>query len=183
MVVGRLDSWRGFDLAILALGEAIKKLNGLNLHLNIVGKGDDSQRLKKIVKDNSLEPYVTFLGEVSKEEYHRLMAETDVVLNPSLKEGAVTVSFDAMTLGKPLISLDTGGYTRYFNPDYSVVIPKENRNITIRNIANAIVKLSDPKLREKMGLEAIEASNKFTWENHGKEIYDVITERIGKGIS
>ena len=179
LCVGHLDAWRGFDLAILAVAAVLKKHNFSDLKLKIAGKGPDLNRLKKLVRENNLESNVSFLGQVSKSEYLKLMQDSDIVLNPSLKEGAVTVAFDAMTLGKPLIALDTGGYTKYFKPDYSIVIPKEGRNIIIRNLADAIIKLFDPKLREKMGQNALAASKKFTWENHGKEIYDVLTERIG----
>ena len=179
LAVGRLDSWRGFDLAILALTEAIKDQKSLNAHLNIVGKGDDLKRLQRIVKENALEQHVTFCGKVSKEEYQRLMETTDVVVNASLKEGAVTVSFDAMTMGKPLIALETGGYTRYFTPDYSVVIPKEDRKKTISNIAKAIIKLADPHLRMKMGEAAITASANLSWEKHGIEIRNLF-ERFEK---
>lgn len=42
------------------------------------------------------------------------MKKCDAVINASLKEGAVTVSFDSMALGKPLLCIDTTGYTRYF---------------------------------------------------------------------
>lgn len=176
--VGRLDSWRGFDLAILALKEARGYLKGLDFHLTIVGKGKDLKRLQNIVKVNSLDSFVTFTGEVSKEEYHRLMSTTDVVLNPSLKEGAVTVSFDAMAMGKPLIALETGGYTRYFTSDYSIVISKEGRELTIGNIAKAIIKLTNPYLRKRMGEAALRASEKFSWENHGKEINEIISHKL-----
>lgn len=179
LCVGHLDAWRGFDLAILAVASALKKNCVSDLKLKIVGKGPDLNRLKKLVRENNLESSVSFLGQVSKSEYLRLMKNSDIVLNPSLKEGSVTVSFDAMTMGKPLIALDTGGYTKYFKPEYSVVIPKEGRKIIIRNLTDAIIKLAQPKLREKMGLAAIEASKEFTWQNHGKEIFKVISERIG----
>lgn len=183
LCVGRLDAWRGFDLAILALAEILKSSHsifeeggGVIFHLTIVGKGADRERLQKLVKENNLEKHVTFTGNVSREEYIRLMQETDIVLNPSLKEGAVTVSFDAMAMGKPLVALDTGGYTRYFKPDYSIVIQKEDRQTTINNLAKAISSLSDPKKREEMGDKAREAAKDFSWERHGEEIRRVFRE-------
>lgn len=49
-----------------------------------------------------------------------MMDRADVVINAALKEGAVTVSFDCMAMGKPLICLDTTGYTRYFTNEYAI---------------------------------------------------------------
>ena len=47
LVVGRLDAWRGFDLAIEAVGEAVKV--NPKIHLTILGKGSDGVRLRRLV--------------------------------------------------------------------------------------------------------------------------------------
>lgn len=108
------------------------------------------------------------------ETYKKMMDRADVVINAALKEGAVTVSFDCMAMGKPLICLDTTGYTRYFTNEYAILIPRTGRKEVIQNIKEGIVRLSDSKERKKLGQKAQEASIKFSWENHGKEIRDAI---------
>ena len=178
IAVGRLDAWRGFDIAILAVAEALKSRS--DIHLSIVGKGADLDRLENLVQTLGISNNVSFLGAVSQERYRTLMSRSDVVLNPSLKEGAVTVSFDAMSMGKPLIAIDTGGYTRYFHPEYSIVIPRRERQLTVESLSRAILKLTDGNLRIRMGENAIEASKNFTWANHGKEICDIITQTVDK---
>lgn len=178
IAVGRLDAWRGFDIAILAVAEALKSHSGI--HLSIVGKGADRERLEALAGSLGVSDNVSFLGAVSPERYRALMSRSDVVLNPSLKEGAVTVSFDAMAMGKPLVAVDTGGYTRYFKPEYSIVIPRGKRKETIENLAGAILKLTDDELRARMGERAVDASAGFTWTNHGKEICDIINRTIDR---
>lgn len=178
IAVGRLDAWRGFDIAILAISKAIKK--NPDIRLTIVGKGIDRERLENMVKEESLNEYVRFTGSVDKKHYNELMNQADVVLNPSLKEGAVTVSFDAMAMGKPLIALDTGGYTRYFNPEYSIVIPRSSRSAVINSFAEAILRLGDKNLRSSMGQMSYHAAKLLTWEHHGREICDKIKESIVK---
>lgn len=176
IAVGRLDAWRGFDIAILAVAEALKIYDDITL--TIVGKGIDRERLETLAARCGIAGKVKFTGNVDGETYRRHMSEADVVLNPSLKEGAVTVSFDAMAMGKPLVALDTTGYTRYFTPEFSTVIPRKGREETIRNFAEAIIRLHDPELRTKMGNAAAEAADKITWKRHGEEIRDIITANI-----
>ena len=130
--------------------------------------------LKKLIKRFSLEKVVTLTGKVPMETYKKMMDRADVVINAALKEGAVTVSFDCMAMGKPLICLDTTGYTRYFTNEYAILIPRTGRKEVIQNIKEGIVCLSDSKERKKLGQKAQEASIKFSWENHGKEIRDAI---------
>ena len=176
LAVGRLDAWRGFDIAIEAVAKAIETYP--EIRLGIMGKGVDRDRLESLAKKLGVSENVIFLGSVPPDDYLRLMAETDIVLNPALKEGAVTVSFDAMALGKPLVALDTTGYTRYFKPDFSIVIPRRDRNHVVSDFANAILSLTDPGLRHKMGEKAKEEACNISWHHHGEEIRDIILHAI-----
>lgn len=176
LCVGRLDAWRGFDLAIEAVARL--KSSGLMVTLDILGKGPDKERLKTMIASLGLTTNVHLCGEVSADEYRRYLSDADIVLNPSLKEGAVTVSFDAMAAGKPLIALDTTGYTRYFRPDYSVVIPQGARNKVIASIADAISRLGDATLRQSMLKAARKAAGEVSWNFHGDEIRSAIRSVI-----
>ena len=98
-MVGRLDPWRGFDLLIESFAEAVK--SNANIQLQIVGKGMDFHRLQNIIRDCQMSNHIKMIGEVSMELYKQLMRETDVVVNPCLKEGAVTTA-DSMALGNHL---------------------------------------------------------------------------------
>ena len=170
ITVGRLDAWRGFDLCIEALAGALEAQPGADIRLTIVGSGSDEERLRGIAEARGMAGKVTFAGKVPLETYKELLASSDVVINAALKEGAVTVAFDSMGMGKPLICLDTTGYTRYFNDSYAEVIKLGSRVETIKRLSIAILKMKDKELCLKMGLKAYEAGRKFIWEERGKEI-------------
>lgn len=172
ITVGHLDAWRGFDLIIEALPKVISKNS--KIHLTIVGSGPDKVRLERLVKKYALEAFVTLAGKVSMNIYKDLMKNADVVVNATLKEGAVTVSFDSMAMGKPLICLDTTGYTRYFTNDYAILIPRKGRSEVIQRLEEAMLRMTQPEERNKLGRKAQEVSEKFSWENHGMEIKDAI---------
>jgi glycosyltransferase involved in cell wall biosynthesis len=170
--VARLDAWRGFDLAIEAIALAVK--TNPNIHLSIMGDGSDRIRLENLAQNLGVEEYVSFLGSLSAEEYLQRMQETDVVVNTALKEGAVTVSFDAMALGKPLLCIDTTGYTRYFKEDFSIVIPRASRDEVIKGLSDGMIRMTDSDERLNMGKRAREVSKLISWEHHGEEIKSVI---------
>lgn len=178
LTVGRLDAWRGFDLVIESFANVVQK--NKNVHLTIVGKGSDKDRLKGIITANNLNDYVTMTGKVSMDEYHKLLINSDVVVNASLKEGAVTVSFDSMALGKPLICLDTTGYTRYFNNDYAILIPISDRKKVIEDLSNGMLRLTDRELRKSMGDKAKNAGEKFTWDARGKEFCELLKSKLNQ---
>ena len=176
IAVGRLDAWRGFDLVIESFARAAK--TNKNIHLTIVGKGADKQRLKGIAEKFGVQEQVTFTGKVAMDEYYRLLAASDVVVNASLKEGAVTVSFDSMAMGKPLICLDTTGYTRYFSNDYAVVIPRTGREEVVANLAAAMERMTDAGERTAIGEKAKTAGAQFTWAARGEEFKELLMKEL-----
>ena len=176
ITVGRLDAWRGFDLVIEAFARATEK--NKNIHLTIVGKGADKERLKGIVNKLGLQELVTFAGKVTMDEYFGLLGAADVVVNASLKEGAVTVSFDSMAMGKPLVCLDTTGYTRYFSNEYAVVIPRTGREEVINNLAAAMERMTDAGERKTIGEKAKNAGAQFTWEARGEEFKELLNSKL-----
>lgn len=178
ITVGRLDAWRGFDLVIESFARLAKEKS--NVHLTIVGKGADKERLQQLAKALNVSEKITFAGKVSMEKYYRLLAAADVVVNASLKEGAVTVSFDSMSMGKPLICLDTTGYTRYFSNEYAIVIPRTGRCEVIENIAAAMLRMTDANERKTIGEKARNAGAQFTWAARGEEYKELLEKRLEK---
>lgn len=172
LAVGRLDSWRGFDLMIEAFAKALS-IND-KLRLDILGKGGDKERLKGIISRLGVGDKVTLRGQVTMEEYYQAMSDCDVVLNPTLKEGAVTTAFDSMSFAKPLICINTGGYTRYFDNDYAVVLDLKSRCETIEDLASAVVRLADPVVRKSLSTQIVAVREQFTWARKGEQIRDVI---------
>jgi glycosyltransferase involved in cell wall biosynthesis len=182
IVVGKLDAWRAFDVLVEAFAKA--HMVNPNIELEIVGKGADWDRIKSLIKDKKMEKSIHMCGKVDMDEYFEKMNNADVIVNSSLKEGAVTVSFDSMALSKPLICVDTGGYTRYFSNDYAIVLERNKREQLIDEMEAAILKMTDEKLREEYGRKAYEAGVKYTWDFKGKEIYEKITKayrRVNSG--
>lgn len=173
MIVGRLDAWRGFDIAIEAMAIVSKTYN--HIHLDVVGDGSDKKRILRWIEQYDIGNYTTLHGQISMNMYYQMMADCDVVLNCCLKEGAVTTAFDSLSFGKPLICIDTGGYTRYFNDNYAIVIPLGKRQDTIMKIANAMVSLTSPTVRKCLGQTALTISSSYSWEAKGKKIYRLIT--------
>lgn len=178
VTIGRLDSWRGFDLIIEAMALAVK--HNAQIYLTIIGNGTDKDRLKHLIVRYNLEKHITMTGKVDMTTYYNYMKKSDAVINASLKEGAVTVSFDSMAMGKPLLCIDTTGYTRYFSSNYAIIIPRENRATTIRKLSDGILALTDKNRQKKMGELARQVGKQFTWKVRGEEVHRIISEAWSK---
>ena len=147
--------------------------------LTIVGDGPERGRLERMVDDLGLRESVRFVGQVDMETYYSYIAQADVVVNSCFREGAVTVSFDSMAMGKPLICFDTGGYTHYFAPEYSRVIKGvKSRTEAVERLAQAMAELADRELCAQMGAEAKRKSGLYDWGHKGIVIKDLIEKHV-----
>ena len=97
LVVGRLSKYKNVDLAIGAS-------NRLKFLLKVVGTGREEKRLRKIAGLT-----VQFLGSVSDEKLEELYRNCQAVIFPVQDEDFGIVPVEAMSFGKPVIALRSGG--------------------------------------------------------------------------
>ncbi|MCD7763655.1 MAG: glycosyltransferase [Lachnospiraceae bacterium] len=174
ITVGRLDGWRGFDLIIESFSQLA--INNPKIELKIIGDGAERKHLKRLISDAGMDRQIIMTGQVSMDEYNNAMKECDVVVNACLKEGGVTNAFDCMAWGKPLICIDTGGYTRNFDSECAIIIEKSSRIETIKKLRDSMQKVLDYDLRNKMSEAMHKRANEITWEKKGKLIRDRIED-------
>lgn len=98
---------KGFEQIFQAL--ALLNCDHPDIHLNMVGKGNDQERLKRIANELGLSQQVTFWGALSDEDLAAAYENCDVFVMPSKKEGFGIVFLEAMRRGKPCIGGNHGG--------------------------------------------------------------------------
>lgn len=110
LCVARQDAserYKGFEHIFQALAQL--QTARPNIHLNMVGIGNDQDRLKRAVADIGLAGRITFWGALSDEELAAAYRECDLFVMPSKKEGFGIVFLEAMRHGKPCIGGNHGG--------------------------------------------------------------------------
>ena len=107
LIVGRLASQKGVDVAIRALAIAIKDI--AQLRLQIVGDGPQRQILEKLVEDLELKDVVEFKGWCNKQQVNRSYREAGVLLQPAIwpEVAGLTVA-EAAAYGVPAIVSNIG---------------------------------------------------------------------------
>jgi phosphatidyl-myo-inositol dimannoside synthase len=101
------EKLKGIDTMIKTLPLLIKKIP--NLKYSVIGKGEDTIRLKQIAKELDVEKYVDFLGFVN--DINIYYQHCDIFSLPSKKEGFGIVYLEAMQYKKPVIGVNFGGPT------------------------------------------------------------------------
>lgn len=100
--VGRFVIQKGYDILINDMKEVVSKRD--DIHLYLIGDGNQRKKLEDLVKKNKLEDYITFLGSKSNPfKYEKLM---DGFVLESRYEGQGIVILEAKILGLDLIIPD-----------------------------------------------------------------------------
>jgi len=108
--IGRLVDWKNVDFLIICFTKYAKKSN-LNLHLIIVGTGDDKYVgfLKSLVFKLKAQKIITFVGFNS--ESHRIISSFDLMVAPSSQEPFGRTLVESMIQKTAVLAARGGGHS------------------------------------------------------------------------
>lgn len=93
--IGRLNlAIKGQDLTIKAA--KILKNKGANIHIDLIGEGNDLPLIKQMIKEQQLESTITILGSKPQEYLKAHLQDYDLLVQPSRIEGFGLTIVEAM---------------------------------------------------------------------------------------
>ncbi len=123
--VGRFDKNKNQRLQILILKKLLK--SGMQVQLDLFGSGQELKNVKEFARDQKLNPYVTFHGQVNYIE--KIYSNYDILIHTAKKEAMGLVLIEAMASGLPIVSLDgIGNRNIVINGENGFLVETENIN-------------------------------------------------------
>lgn len=104
--VGRLVVIKNYESLIIAFSILVKK-HIENIHLILIGDGEERDRLETIVKERDLGSFVTFAGV--QYNIYNILPTFDVFVLPSWTEGTSISLLEAQSCGIPAVVTNVGG--------------------------------------------------------------------------
>jgi glycosyltransferase involved in cell wall biosynthesis len=153
---GRLKQAKRPDHAIIAFKHVKKVIPDAELW--ILGDGPFRNQLEKLAC-----PGVTFFGNLGNIERRNLIAQSWVLINPSVREGWGLNIIEANALGTPTVVYDVPGLRDSVINGETGLFAQAGNVMALSNQLIAILK--NHKLREKISKNALAYSSKFDWEN------------------
>jgi glycosyltransferase involved in cell wall biosynthesis len=170
VVLGRLSPHKRVDLVIRAVA-ALQPARPA-LHVDIVGKGPDRERLESLVRDLGVEKYVTFHGYVAEEEKAALLGRARVHVCASDVEGWGQAVLEAASYGVPTVARDVPGLrdsVRHEETGWLLAEPTSDLTAVqarlLVGIENALDELGDPERRTEMSAACLGWAAQFQWES------------------
>ncbi|WP_419872086.1 glycosyltransferase [Candidatus Pristimantibacillus sp. PTI5] len=97
--IGRLHTQKGFELAIMACKKLLQL--GYNIRWNVIGEGDERDRLTTIIKQEGLDQHFILLGLMTNP--YPYLKQADIYAQTSRYEGKAIAIDEAKILSKPIV--------------------------------------------------------------------------------
>lgn len=178
LTAGRFHRLKGFALAIKSFGIFSKKFP--NSEFVLIGKGSEEKCLKRLIHNLGLESKVLNYTWMRREELLVQMRSSDVVLFPSFRDGGGAVVVEAMSCGKPVVCLDTGGPGFHIKEEWGIKISPKNSEYVVRKMAKALEELYlNKELKIKMGVAARKRAEEFyLWDRLGERLQEIYQQAL-----
>ncbi len=167
---GKIAKMYSLSQLVYALKATSKKIP--DLHLLLVGDGDDVHRIKELAKNLNIENRIVITGALPHEEIPRYVRLADVCILP-FNSGALKI-WEWCACGRPIIGfrgyLELEGF-RHNENSFLVSTPKE--------IPGAIVQvLSDEELAGRLGKSALKLAAEYDWKNLSRMYFEILKEAV-----
>ena len=151
------------------------------IHLLLIGGGEDIQFVKQRINELTLSEYVTLVGRINPEDigqYYKLCDITvDPVLNNDVAKARLPVKmFESWATEVPFVTSDIGDRKKYLTNPMAGVCASD---VTPNDLASAISKIiMDSELRNEIIANGITKAEQFYWDNITKKYDKFLKENI-----
>ena len=169
--VARVTPLKGIEDAIRAV--AILKEDFPNVTYCVVGDGNGLEACKALAAELGIADRVKFVGY--RKDIETYLAQMDLFVFPSLKEGMGIALVEAMANGLATVATKVGGIPEVITPDCGILVPPQSQT----DLAKAISAL----LHDKDMREAMEAAAKHRAETvFGVEAMRLATDQVYRNL-
>lgn len=165
--VGRLVPQKGFDLLIPIIARLRK--DGLNIHLYILGEGEDGDKLRDMSVALKVQDSIEFLGY--KTNPYAYISKMDLFVCSSRAEGFSLVIAEALSMGIPVISTNCSGPNELLGIDSRYGLLCNDYEDLYLKIKEAATK---PVLLEELHKKAIERKTILNVEESINQVYELL---------
>lgn len=171
--VGRLSPEKGY-LDLLKIYTQLNKEHP-DWTLDIIGDGEEREKLENYIKENELENYVTLHGFQGKDYIDEILHNSSVYLMTSYTESFGIVLIEAMSHGVPCVAFDSAEGAREIiqSGNNGYLVKNRNFDAYVLKIKSLIEKKEE---RIRIGKLARESVKQYTGDKVGSEWISLIEE-------
>ncbi len=163
LYLGRIKKYKRVDLLVKIFPKIVEKIP--QTRLIIAGWGTEASNVANLVMKSPLRRKIALVGPVSSVEKKSLLSKAWLFVNPSIGEGWSLAVIEANLHGTPAISFNVSGLAESIQNKKTGILASDEFDF----VNKICYILSDQNLRVRLGKNAMEWSQKFSWARAAKE--------------
>ena len=178
LFAGRLVGWKGAHLALLAVARA--RSRGLEVQLDIVGRGPFEPELRALHRQLNLGDAVRFINHMPQAQLFQMYRQAHVFLFPSLHDSSGNVVLEAQAFGCPVICLDLGGPATLVTEQTALVVKTHQcgEPQVIERLAEALMTMAQDEPARMVRAAAARAhASAMTWAGRVGQCLQLVKSR------
>jgi glycosyltransferase involved in cell wall biosynthesis len=178
---GTITRRLGVDLAIRAVGEIHKQHQAIQFH--IFGDGEDREEFMELVQQLGLSDVVRFSeGAIPLDDLIGRVQNMDLLVVPNRKNAATELMLpvkmlEGIALGIPVVAPRLKTIDYYFTEDQVYYFEADDVASLTKGIGEALL---DGEERERRAARAREFLEKYAWENHKMDLFQLYGSLLGR---
>ncbi len=179
LTIGRLAPQKGVEDLLEAMPLVVGGLHGRRAHLWLPGDGPLRGRLEQLARNLVISDHVRFPG--FRADVGSLLAASDIVVLPSLREGLSIALLEAMAVGRPIVATAIGSNREVTGEgEAALLVPPGEA----RTLARAITRLiASPALASRLAGRAREIYLARYTEQAMKKSYEIQYRALAEDAS
>jgi glycosyltransferase involved in cell wall biosynthesis len=172
--IGRLNEQKGLTYLVAAL--PLLAAQGLRPQVVLIGDGDLQAKLAAQAMEAGVADQVIFTGFTG--DTRALQTLLDIQVFPSLWEGTPLTLFEAMAMGRPIVSTGVDGLGEVLRDgETALMVPARDPAA----LATAIARLlTDRAAAKRLGAAALAASARYDIQNGVEALQSIYAEVLGR---
>jgi glycosyltransferase involved in cell wall biosynthesis len=151
LYVGRLDKEKKIDVILRALPDILRVTD---VHLVLVGMGQEKQKLEKSIKELGIQHAVTFTGFVPDKDLQNIYRIADLFVIAGIAELQSIVTMEAMASGLPVVAVNAMALPELVHDGGNGYLFSDGDSQMLAEKVIAI--LSNPTMRVQMSQKSLE---------------------------
>jgi glycosyltransferase involved in cell wall biosynthesis len=173
--IGIMGIQDGVDYLIRSIGHFVNVLGRSDTLFVLIGKGDDFENLKNMVKEFKIDKYVKFTGRISDEEALKYLSTADVAVSPDPKNPLNDLStmnkvMEYMITKSPIVSYDLKE-AKYSAGESALYVENNDYKIFAEKISYLLDNEPERKKMVEIGYQRV--VEHLCWEKQENNLLDL----------
>jgi len=168
LFVGNLFEYKNVQIIISSMKKIL--INFPNAHFQIIGQGEFSQQLKKLIELNNLGKNVKIIGKVDDQELLQRYASCDIYISASSFETFGLPLIEAMASGKPVLASNIPAHKELIDESKAGLLFEYD----VDEIAHKVQVVYESRV--ELGKLGKKFAQKHDWEQICKQVAEIYNE-------